>query len=78
MGDRLIEKEIPRLVHTSQEPRLSKHMATSFAYLIYREQRGEGWYFYVKAGNHVVLMIGFTEFRAGIRTKHIENKLYFH
>ena len=22
-----------------------------------------------KAGNHVVLMIGFTEFRAGIRTK---------
>ena len=24
-----------------------------------------------KAGNHVVLMIGFTEFRTGIRTKHI-------
>ena len=24
-----------------------------------------------KAGNHVVQMIGFTEFRAGIRTKHV-------
>ena len=24
-----------------------------------------------KAGNHVVLMMGFTEFRAGIRTKHV-------
>ena len=24
-----------------------------------------------KAGNHVVLMIGFTEFRAGIRIKHV-------
>ena len=24
-----------------------------------------------KAGNHVVLMIGYTEFRAGIRTKHV-------
>ena len=24
-----------------------------------------------KAGNHVVLMIGFMEFRAGIRTKHV-------
>ena len=24
-----------------------------------------------KAGNHVVLLIGFTEFRAGIRTKHV-------
>ena len=24
-----------------------------------------------KAGNHVVLMIGFTEFRAGIRTKRV-------
>ena len=24
-----------------------------------------------KAGNHVVLMIGFTKFRAGIRTKHV-------
>ena len=26
----------------------------------------------VKAGNHVVLMIGFMEFRAGIRTKHVK------
>ena len=25
----------------------------------------------VKAGNHLVLMIGFTEFCAGIRTKHV-------
>ena len=24
-----------------------------------------------KAGNHVVLMVGFTEFRVGIRTKHV-------
>ena len=24
-----------------------------------------------KAGNHVVSMIGFTEFRAGMRTKHL-------
>ena len=28
-------------------------------------------YSIIKAGNHVVLMIGFTEFRAGIRTKHV-------
>ena len=24
-----------------------------------------------KSGNHMVYMIGFTEFRAGIRTKHV-------
>ena len=33
------------------------------------------WVYYTtylfKAGNHVVLMIKFTEFRAGIRTKHV-------
>ena len=26
---------------------------------------------YFKAGNHVVLMIGFTEFHAGSQTKHV-------
>ena len=30
-----------------------------------------------KAGNPVVLLIGFTEFRVGIRTKHVRKSIIF-
>ena len=35
------------------------------------------WLAVCKAGNHMVLMIGFTEFCAGIRTKHVRKKIIF-